>query len=80
MDSSSSGGAVGIKADGTPDCAVVATSDGAAVSAAAVFTANKATAAPVQVSKAHLSATAGRAAGVVLTSGNANAANGTERE
>ncbi len=44
--------------------------------AAGVFTANLAAAAPVQVSRAHLAATAGRAAAVVLSSGNANAATG----
>ena len=47
-----------------------------AVPAAGVFTANLAAAAPVQVSRAHLAATAGRAAAVVLSSGNANAATG----
>jgi glutamate N-acetyltransferase/amino-acid N-acetyltransferase len=70
------GGSAGIKAGGAPDLAVVATADGVAVPAAGVFTANKATAAPVQVSRAHLEATGGRAAGVVLSSGNANAATG----
>jgi glutamate N-acetyltransferase / amino-acid N-acetyltransferase len=70
------GGAAGIKAGSAPDVAVVATADGRAVPAAGVFTANLAAAAPVQVSRAHLSATGGRAAGVILTSGNANAATG----
>ena len=42
-----------------PDVAVVATDDGLAVPAAGVFTANLAAAAPVQVSRAHLAATAG---------------------
>jgi glutamate N-acetyltransferase / amino-acid N-acetyltransferase len=70
------GGSAGIKAGGVPDVAVVATDDGLAVPAAGVFTANLAAAAPVQVSRAHLAATAGRAAGVILTSGNANAATG----
>jgi glutamate N-acetyltransferase / amino-acid N-acetyltransferase len=70
------GGAAGIKAGGALDLAVVATADGRAVPAAGVFTANLAAAAPVQVSRAHLAATGGRAAGVVLTSGNANAATG----
>jgi glutamate N-acetyltransferase / amino-acid N-acetyltransferase len=42
-----------------------------------VFTANKMTAAPVVTSRAHLDATGGRAAAVVLNSGNANAATGT---
>ena len=53
---------------------MVATADRRAVSAAGVFTTNLATAAPVQVSRAHL--TDGRAAAVVLNSGNANAATG----
>jgi glutamate N-acetyltransferase / amino-acid N-acetyltransferase len=70
------GGSVGIKAADAPDLAVVATDDGRAVPAAGVFTANLATAAPVQVSRAHLAATGGQAAAVVLTSGNANAATG----
>ena len=54
----------------------MATADGRAVPAAGVFTTNLAAAAPVQVSRAHLAATGGRAAGVILTSGNANAATG----
>jgi glutamate N-acetyltransferase/amino-acid N-acetyltransferase len=70
------GGAVGIKGAGAPDLAVVATEDGRAVGAAGVFTQNGAAAAPVQVSRAHLAASGGRAAAVVLTSGNANAATG----
>ncbi len=71
------GGAAGIKAAGAADVALVATDDGRAVPAAGVFTSNLATAAPVQVSRAHLAARGGRCAGVVLTSGNANAATGT---
>ncbi|MGH9157431.1 MAG: bifunctional glutamate N-acetyltransferase/amino-acid acetyltransferase ArgJ [Acidimicrobiales bacterium] len=70
------GVACGIKPAGRPDLALVATDDGRPVPAAAVFTANRATAAPVQVSRRHLAATAGRAAAVVLNSGNANAATG----
>jgi glutamate N-acetyltransferase/amino-acid N-acetyltransferase len=70
------GGSAGIKAGNEPDVAVVATADGRAVPAAGVFTANLAAAAPVRVSRAHLAATGGRAAGVILTSGNANAATG----
>jgi glutamate N-acetyltransferase/amino-acid N-acetyltransferase len=70
------GGSGGIKAGDALDVAVVATADGRAVPAAGVFTSNRATAAPVQVSRAHLAATGGRAAGVILTSGNANAATG----
>jgi len=69
-------GAVGIKADGAPDVAVVATADGRPVPAAGVFTTNLAPAAPVIVSRRHLAASGGAAAAVVLTSGNANAANG----
>ena len=52
------------------------TDHGRAVPAAGVFTANLAAAAPVQISRAHLEATGGKAAGVILTSGNANAATG----
>lgn len=69
------GGSAGIKANDALDVAVVATADGKAVPCAGVFTSNLAAAAPVQVSRAHLAATAA-AAGVVLTSGNANAATG----
>jgi glutamate N-acetyltransferase/amino-acid N-acetyltransferase len=68
--------ACGIKPSGNPDLSLVATDDARPVAAAGVFTANKATAAPVQVSRAHLDATSGRAAAVVLNSGNANAATG----
>ena len=70
-----SGLACGIKASGAPDLALVASTVGA-VPAAGVFTANLAAAAPVLVSRAHLAASAGRAAAVVLSSGNANAATG----
>ena len=70
------GVACGIKASGDPDLAVVATEDGVGAAAAGVFTANLAAAAPVQVSRANLEASRGRAAAVVLTSGNANAATG----
>jgi glutamate N-acetyltransferase / amino-acid N-acetyltransferase len=66
----------GIKPSGAADLALAATDDGQPVSAAGVFTSNLATAAPVQVSRAHLQATGGRAAAVILNSGNANAATG----
>jgi glutamate N-acetyltransferase/amino-acid N-acetyltransferase len=69
-----SGLACGIKESGTSDVAMVATTDRRAVSAAGVFTTNLATAAPVQVTRAHLAD--GHAAAVVLNSGNANAATG----
>jgi glutamate N-acetyltransferase / amino-acid N-acetyltransferase len=72
------GGAIGIKPGGAADLAVVATADGRPVPSGAVFTRNLAAAAPVQVSREHLAATGGRAAAVVLTSGNANAATGVE--
>ncbi len=70
------GGAIGIKPAGAADLAVVATSDGRAVPAAGVFTDNLAAAAPVVVSREHLRTSAGHAAAVVATSGNANAATG----
>jgi glutamate N-acetyltransferase/amino-acid N-acetyltransferase len=68
--------ACGIKASGAPDLALVATADAEPVAAAGVFTSNLAAAAPVQVSRAHLATTGGRAAAVVISSGNANAATG----
>ncbi len=68
------GVASGIKASGAPDLSMVATVDRAPVTAAGVFTTNLVAAAPVQVSRAHLAD--GRAAAVVLNSGNANAATG----
>jgi len=70
------GVACGIKPSGRPDLSLVATDGARPVSAAAVFTTNLATAAPVQVSRRHLGVTAGRAAAVVVNSGNANAATG----
>ena len=70
------GGHVGVKDGDAPDLAIVATDDGGAVTAAGVFTSNLMTAPPVLVSRAHLEATGGRAAAVVLNSGNANAATG----
>lgn len=70
----------GIKPSGDADLAVVATATGAPVAAAAVFTSNLATAAPVVVTRAHLRASGARAAAVVLSSGNANAATGAPGE
>jgi glutamate N-acetyltransferase/amino-acid N-acetyltransferase len=70
------GVAAGIKSSGGLDLAVVATADARAVPAAGVFTGNLAPAAPVMVSRAHLAASGGRAAAVVLNAGNANAATG----
>ncbi|HXW32757.1 MAG TPA: bifunctional glutamate N-acetyltransferase/amino-acid acetyltransferase ArgJ [Acidimicrobiales bacterium] len=70
------GVACGLKASGGLDLSLVATEDGTPAAAAGVFTANLAPAAPVQVSRAHLAASGGHAAAVVLSSGNANAATG----
>jgi glutamate N-acetyltransferase / amino-acid N-acetyltransferase len=72
------GVAAGIKASGALDLALVATVDGRPVPTAATFTSNLAAAAPVQVSRDHLRANGGRAAGIVVSSGNANAATGTQ--
>jgi len=68
----------GLKKSGKLDLSLVASADGAPVNAAAVFTSNKLAAAPVQVSRAHLAATGGKAAGIIINSGNANAATGIE--
>ena len=76
------GRAVGIKASGRPDLALVVTTAGPAA-AAAVFTPNTFAAAPVRLSRAHLAATSGDMRGgfgwaeaVISTSGSANAATG----
>jgi glutamate N-acetyltransferase/amino-acid N-acetyltransferase len=71
-----SGVASGIKPSGDLDLSLVATASRAPVAAAAVFTQNKMTAAPVVATQAHLTLTDGRAAAVVLNSGCANAATG----
>jgi glutamate N-acetyltransferase/amino-acid N-acetyltransferase len=76
--------AAGIKASGRPDIAIVATLPGAGpASAAAVFTPNAFVAAPIRLSRTHLSATSSRksnafglAEAIVSTSGSANAATG----
>ncbi len=70
------GVAAGVKPAGGLDLALVATEGGRPVPAAAVFTSNRMTAAPVLTTRAHLRATGGRASAVVLNSGNANAATG----
>lgn len=66
----------GLKDSGKLDLALLATRDGRPVTAAGVFTSNKLAAAPVQVSRAHLAHSEGRAAAIVINSGNANAATG----
>jgi glutamate N-acetyltransferase/amino-acid N-acetyltransferase len=70
------GVACGIKAKGGLDLALVV-SDGPA-QAAAVFTTNKAVAAPVMVSKRQLAAAAGQVSAIVVNSGCANACTGPD--
>ncbi|MGH9096750.1 MAG: bifunctional ornithine acetyltransferase/N-acetylglutamate synthase, partial [Acidimicrobiales bacterium] len=70
--------ASGIKASGALDLALLATEDGTTVPTAATFTTNLAAAAPVQISRDHLLASGGRAAAVIVSSGNANAATGAQ--
>ncbi len=72
------GFAAGIKSSGALDLALLATEDGRPVPTAATFTSNRAAAAPVQVSRSHQTANGGRAAAVVVSSGNANAATGSQ--
>jgi len=66
----------GIKASGNPDLALLVSARPA--HAAAVFTTNKATAAPVVVSREHLSRSGGLARAVIVNSGCANACTGAE--
>jgi glutamate N-acetyltransferase / amino-acid N-acetyltransferase len=70
------GVACGIKANGHPDLALIVSDRSAA--SAAVFTLNKAQAAPVLVSKVRLAASGGRGRVVVINSGCANACTGPE--
>src|SRR5438067_177861 len=55
------------------DMALIATDDGRAVPCVAVFTRNKFAAPPVELGRATLKANGGRAAAVIVNSGNANA-------
>jgi len=64
----------GLKASGRSDFALIVADGGA--SAAALFTANKVTAAPLAVDKANLRATGGRVRVVAINAGNANCAAG----
>jgi len=73
-----SGIAAGIKPGGQLDLALVATEDARPVPVGATFTSNLLAAAPVQVCRAHLAGSGGLAAGVVVNSGCANAATGSE--
>ncbi|MFL6764668.1 MAG: bifunctional ornithine acetyltransferase/N-acetylglutamate synthase, partial [Sphingomicrobium sp.] len=58
------------------DMAMIATDDHRPVRCAAVFTQNKFAAAPVEFDRATLNANGGRAAAVIVNSGNANAGTG----
>ncbi|TMJ14784.1 MAG: bifunctional glutamate N-acetyltransferase/amino-acid acetyltransferase ArgJ [Alphaproteobacteria bacterium] len=60
------------------DMALVATEDRAPVAAAAIFTQNKFAAPPVLLDRQRLAANGGRAAAIVVNSGNANAGTGAE--
>ena len=64
----------GLKASGRSDFALIVADGGA--SAAALFTANKVTAAPLAVDKANLRATGGRVRVVAINAGNSNCAAG----
>lgn len=70
------GVACGIKKADTLDFALLAADNLAA--AAAVFTTNKAQAAPVLLSRAHLERSGGRVAAIVVNSGCANACTGPD--
>ena len=70
------GVSAGIKANGGLDLALIVSDKPA--TAAAVFTLNKAQAAPVVVSRTHLSRSNGRARAIVCNSGCANACTGDE--
>src|SRR6185369_15542806 len=59
-----------------PDMALVATDDGQPVTAVGVFTQNKFAAPPVVLDRARLAASGGKAAAVIVNSGNANAGTG----
>ena len=76
--------AAGIKPSGRPDLGVISTID-APAAVAAVFTSNQVAAAPIRLSRAHLSATEATGGGkfgwadaIVATAGSANAATGVD--
>lgn len=64
----------GLKASGRADFAVIVADE--AANAAAVFTANRVSAAPLAIDKEHLSATGGKVRVVAINAGNANCAAG----
>jgi glutamate N-acetyltransferase/amino-acid N-acetyltransferase len=70
------GVACGIKASGAPDLALIVSDREA--SAAAVFTTNRAQAAPVVVAREHLAGSGGKARAIVANSGCANACTGPD--
>jgi glutamate N-acetyltransferase/amino-acid N-acetyltransferase len=70
------GVACGIKASGRPDLGLIVS--GGPSSAAAVFTTNRAQAAPVLLSRRHLSESSGSARAIVVNSGCANACTGED--
>lgn len=72
-----SGIACGIKASGDLDLSFIGSAYGP-IPVAAVFTTNRAAAAPVQLSRQHLKSTQGMARAVILNSGCANAATGAQ--
>jgi glutamate N-acetyltransferase / amino-acid N-acetyltransferase len=59
-----------------PDMALIATDDGRPVTAVGVFTQNRFVAPPVVLDRARLAANGGRAAAIIVNSGNANAGTG----
>ena len=69
-----SSGTAGLKASGRPDFALIVADRPA--SAAAAFTANRVSAAPLQVDKEHLRSSGGRVRVVAINAGNANCAAG----
>jgi len=71
-----SGISAGIKANGNPDLALIVSDNAAA--AAAVFTVNRAQAAPVTVSRQHLQHSGGMVRAIVVNSGCANACTGED--
>jgi glutamate N-acetyltransferase / amino-acid N-acetyltransferase len=70
------GVSAGIKASGKPDLALIVSDRPA--TAAAVFTTNKAQAAPVLVSREHLTVSGGTARAIITNSGCANACTGED--
>lgn len=71
-----SGVAAGIKATGAPDVALIVAPPGS--TGAALFTTNQVQAAPVTISREHLTRSGGRARAVLVNSGCANACTGPE--